>query len=73
VRAAAFSAGQIGAAAGLAFSIQAALVVLLIISGAANGVAPKPEPPPRTMSIAVKPMLDLPLLKKGGKPRKNTP
>jgi hypothetical protein len=71
VRAEAFSAGQIGAAAALATVIQAALVVLLIISGAAGGFTPKPEPPPRTMSIAVKPRLDLPLLKKGGKPRSN--
>jgi len=72
VRSAAFSAGQVGAAAALAFSIQAALVVLLVISGAAAGFTPKAEPPPRTMTIAVKPLLDLPLLKKGGKPRKNT-
>jgi hypothetical protein len=71
VRAEAFSAGQIGAAAALATLIQGALVVLLIISGAAGGFTPKPEPPPRAMSIAVKPILDLPLLKKGGKPRKN--
>jgi hypothetical protein len=71
VRAEAFSAGQIGAAAALATAIQAALVVLLIISGATAGFTPKPEPPPRVMSIAVKPMIDLPLLKKGGKPRAN--
>jgi hypothetical protein len=71
VRAEAFSAGQIGAAAALATLIQGALVVLLIISGAAGAFTPKPEPPPRSMSIAVKPILDLPLLKKGGKPRKN--
>lgn len=71
MRAEAFSAGQIGAAAALATLIQSALVVLLIISGAAAGFTPKPEPPPRVMSIAVKPMIDLPLLKKGGKPRAN--
>lgn len=71
MRGQAFSAGQIGAAAALATAIQGSLVVLLIVSGAAGGFTPKPEPPPRTMSIAVKPMLDLPLLKKGGKPRAN--
>ena len=71
MRAAAFSAGQIWAAAALAVLIQGALVVLLVVSGAAGGFTPRPEPPPRTMTIAVKPMLDLPLLKKGGKPRRN--
>lgn len=71
MRGAAFSAGQIGAAAALAVLIQGALVALLVASGAAGAFTPKPEPPPRTMTIAVKPMLDLPLLKKGGKPRPN--
>lgn len=71
MRGEAFSAGQIGAAAALATVIQGSLVVLLVISGAAGAFTPKPEPPPRVMSIAVKPMLDLPLLKKGGKPRQN--
>jgi outer membrane biosynthesis protein TonB len=71
VRGSAFTAGQIGAAVTFAGLVQGALVVLLIISGAAGGFVPRPEPPPRAMAIAVKPMLDLPLLKKGGKPRPN--
>jgi hypothetical protein len=71
VRARAFSAGQIGAAVALASLMQAGLVVLLIVTRAAGGFVPRPEPPPKEMSIAVKPMLDLPLLKKGGKPRAN--
>lgn len=71
MRAPAFSAGQIGTAAALATLIQVALVVLLVVTRAASGAAPRPEPPPRTISIAVKPMLDLPLLKRGGKPQKN--
>jgi outer membrane biosynthesis protein TonB len=71
VRAPAFSTGQIGVAVALASLIQGGLVVLLIVTRAAGGFVPRPEPPPRTMSIAVKPVLDLPLLKKGGKPRAN--
>jgi hypothetical protein len=71
VRGAAFSSGQIGAAVSLAALVQAGLVTLLILTQAAKGFVPRPEPPPREMSIAVKPMLDLPLLKKGGKPKAN--
>jgi outer membrane biosynthesis protein TonB len=71
VRVPAFSAGQIGAAIALASLMQAGLVVLLIVTRAAGGFTPHREPPPREMAIAVKPMLDLPLLKKGGKPRPN--
>jgi hypothetical protein len=61
----------VGAAVSLAVLVQAGLVTLLLLSQTAAGFIPRPEPPPREMSIAVKPMLDLPLLKKGGKPRPN--
>ena len=55
----------------LAAVVQAGFVALLIATNASKGFVPRPEPPPREMSIAVKPMLDLPLLKKGGKPKAN--
>jgi hypothetical protein len=71
VRGSAFSSGQIGAALSLAALVQAGLVTLLILTQSAKGFVPRPEPPSREMSIAVKPMLDLPLLKKGGKPKAN--
>jgi hypothetical protein len=51
--------------------IQGGIVVLLLLAHSAGGFVPRPEPPPREMVIAVKPILDLPLLKQGGKPRKN--
>jgi len=71
VRAPTFSSGQIGAALALAGLVQAALVTLLLVTRAAGGFVPRPEPPPREIAIAIKPMVDLPLLKKGGKPKKN--
>lgn len=70
MRAPAFSKGQIGAAIALASLTQAGLVVLAIVTRAAGGFTPHREP--REMAIAINPMvLDLPLLKKGGKPRPN--
>jgi len=71
VRAAAFSTGQVWAAVALAGGMQALFVTLLVLTQGVKGFVPKAEPPPRAMAIAVKPMLDLPLLKKGGKPRPN--
>jgi outer membrane biosynthesis protein TonB len=55
----------------LAALVQAGFITLLVLTQSAKGFVPRPEPPPREMSIAVKPMLDLPLLKKGGKPKAN--
>lgn len=71
MRTRAFSSGQVWAATSLAALVQGVLVVLMLLAHNAVGSMPRPEPPPREMSIAVKPMLDLPLLKKGGKPRPN--
>jgi len=53
----------------LAALVQAGFVALLIIGQTAKAFVPRPEP--REMAIAVKPIVDLPLLKKGGKPRPN--
>jgi outer membrane biosynthesis protein TonB len=69
VRTPAFSSGQIGAAVSLASLVQGGFVALLIVTQGVKGFVPKAEPPPREIAIAVKPMLDLPLLKKGGKPK----
>ena len=71
MRTPAFSSGQIGAALSFASVVQGGFVALLIVTQGAKGFVPRPEPPPREISIAVKPMLDLPLLKKGGKPKAN--
>jgi outer membrane biosynthesis protein TonB len=71
VRSPAFSSGQVGLAVSLASLVQGGFVALLIVTQTAKGFVPRPEPPPREISIAVKPMLDLPLLKKGGKPKAN--
>jgi hypothetical protein len=51
--------------------VQGALVGVMVAAQNAGAFIPRPEPPAREMAIAVKPMLDLPLLKKGGKPRPN--
>ncbi len=71
MRGRAFSPGEIAGSVTIAALIQGGIVVLLLLAHTAGGFVPRPEPPPREMSIAVKPMLDLPLLKQGGKPRKN--
>lgn len=70
MRAKAFSPGQIWAAISLSGLVQGGVLVLLLVMHDRGGFVPKPEPP-REMTIAVKPVLDLPLLKKGGKPRPN--
>ena len=69
MRAAAFSSAQIATALSLAALVQGGFVALLIVTQSAKSFVPRAEP--REISIAVKPMLDLPLLKKGGKPRAN--
>lgn len=71
MRTPAFSSGQIGVALSLASLVQGGFVALLVVTQTAKGFVPRPEPPPREIAIAVKPMLDLPLLKKGGKPKAN--
>jgi hypothetical protein len=71
VRGRAFSPGEIAWSVSIATLIQGGIVVLLLLAHAAGGFVPRPEPPLREMVIAVKPMLDLPLLKQGGKPRQN--
>jgi hypothetical protein len=71
VRGRAFSPGEIAWSVSIATLIQGGIVVLLLLAHSAGGFVPRPEPPPREMAIAVKPMLDLPLLKQGGKPRQN--
>ena len=71
MRARAFSSGQVLGAVALASLVQGAFVVLMVMAHGAGAFVPRPEPPLREMAIAVKPMIDLPLLKKGGKPRPN--
>jgi hypothetical protein len=58
-------------AAALAALVEGGLAAVMLLASSAKGFVPRPEPAPREMSIAVKPILDLPLLKKGGKPRPN--
>jgi len=71
VRTPAFSSAQIGVALSLASLVQGAFVTMLIVTQAAKGFVPRAEPPLREIAIAVHPMVDLPLLKKGGKPKAN--
>ncbi len=70
MRPSAFSNGQIFGALGLSCLVQVPLVVLVALAHAGPGFEP-PALPPREMAIAINPILDLPLLKKGGKPRPN--
>jgi hypothetical protein len=65
VRPPAFSPGQVVGAASLASLVQAGLVLSVVFARTAGGASVQREPPPREMRIAVKPMLDAPLLKKG--------
>ena len=53
MRTPAFSSGQIGAALSLASVVQGGFVALLIVTQGAKGFVPRPEPPPREISIAV--------------------
>lgn len=68
MRGRAFSNGQVLAAAALAFAVEGGLVGITWLASSSD---PVPRPEPREMAIAVKPILDMPLLKKGGKPRAN--
>jgi len=65
VRPPAFSPGQVVGAASLAGVVQAGLVLSVVLARVSGGASLQQEPPPREMRIAVKPMLDAPLLKKG--------
>jgi TonB-like protein len=49
----------------LASLVQAGLVLSMVLARVVGGETLQREPPPREMRIAVKPMLDAPLLKKG--------
>lgn len=71
MRGQAFTTGQVWLAVALAASVEGAIVALLAISHSAKGFVPRPEPAPREMTIAVKSVEDLPLLKRGGKPNPN--
>lgn len=62
---AAFSPGQVVGALSLASLVQAGLVLSMVLARVVGGETLQREPPPREMRIAVKPMLDAPLLKKG--------
>ncbi len=60
----AFSPGELVGATSAAFFVEVALVVLVVLAG---GGSPAPPPaPPAELAIAVRPVEDLPLLKKGG-------
>jgi hypothetical protein len=65
VRPPAFSPGQVVGAVSLASLVQAGLVLSVVLARVAGGASVEREPPLREMRIAVKPMLDAPLLKKG--------
>jgi len=65
VRPPAFSPAQVVGAVSLASLVQAGLVLTVVLARVAGGATVQREPPPREMRIAVKPMLDAPLLKKG--------
>lgn len=62
---AAFSPGQVVGALSLASLVQAGLVLSMVLARVVGGETLQREPPLREMRIAVKPMLDAPLLKKG--------
>jgi hypothetical protein len=64
VKPAAFSPAQVVGALSLASLVQAGLVLSMVLARV-NGETPQREPAPREMRIAVNPILDAPLLKKG--------
>ena len=70
---AAFSPGQVVGALSLASLVQAGLVLSMVLARVVGGETLQREPPPREMRIAVKPMLDAPLLKKGTQTPAATP
>jgi len=65
VRPPAFSPGQVVGAVSLASLVQGALVLSVVLARVAGGASAQRETPMREMRIAVKPMLDAPLLRKG--------
>ena len=65
----AFSPGQVVGAISLASLMQVGVVVVMLLARTSVGYVVQREPPPREMRIAVKPILDAELLKKGSKPR----
>jgi outer membrane biosynthesis protein TonB len=73
VKPAAFSPGQVVGALSLASLVQAGLVLSMVLARVITGESLHREPPPREMRIAVKPMLDAPLLKKGTQTPAATP
>jgi outer membrane biosynthesis protein TonB len=65
VRPPAFSPGQVVGAVSLASLVQGGVVLCMVLARSTGGASLQREPAPREMRIAVKPMLDAPLLKKG--------
>ena len=65
----AFSPGQVVGAISLASLMQAGVVLVMLLARTSGGYVVHREPPPRVMRIAVNPVLDAELLKKGSKPR----
>jgi hypothetical protein len=53
----------------LASLVQAGVVVAMLLARTSGGYAVQREPPPREMRIAIKPVLDAALLKKGSQPQ----
>lgn len=60
-----FSRGEVFGAATLAAGVQAGVIALVFVAGQREP-SMRP-PPPRELSVAVRPVMDLPLLKRGGK------
>jgi hypothetical protein len=65
VRPPAFSPGQVVGAVSLASLVQGALVLSVVLARVAGGATVQRATPVREMRIAVKPLLDAPLLHKG--------
>jgi outer membrane biosynthesis protein TonB len=65
VKPAAFSPGQVVGALSLASLVQAGLVLSMVLARVVGGETLQREPAPREMRIAVNPIVDAPLLKKG--------
>ena len=73
MRPAAFSPGQVVGALSLASVVQVGMVLALVLARVVTGESLQREPPPRAMRIAVNPILDAPLLKKGTQAPAATP
>ncbi|HEU4578125.1 MAG TPA: TonB C-terminal domain-containing protein [Polyangiaceae bacterium] len=70
---AAFSPGQVVGALSLASLVQAGMVLSMVLARVTGDETLRREPPPREMRIAVNPILDAPLLKKGTQAPAATP